>query len=784
MVSRIIATQYLKSGKKLILLRGKVPISPAWNTSSVSEEEVFKHKDNLGWALGNGDLVIDVDPKNGGDKSYERLVKYLKAEDPTIILEPTVTTPSGGFHIYLSVPDSHLDTKLRKNLNAEFPGIDFLTKGHQCVIVESRTPKGEYAWADDLLGCFMQSEAPKALLNLLSYSAQSVGEMGDFEGLVSFSQWTEDDVLELLSRLDPSMPNSEWVKVGMALHDWHAKDGLRLWEEWSQGGSNYQAGETDKRWRSFKPDGGVTLGSLTYMAKVADYTSSNDRVQHYLDKIDTGSEQTIQVELSPAMKRENFNDLQREKLATAIQKRILKLTDTKLPISKARTMVTPAYEAGQLMTDSDRPAWVKPYVYAVSHKAFFHVLNLQPMKAEAFNLFNGIHIPASEGGSKVAAVKYVSDRGYIKKVDTLAYLPTIDTPVVKIENITYLNTYSPASVPVETKIHSEEGLEFIEAVRRHTRFICGSDENTEILLQWIAHQVQFPGRKILWSPIIQGKQGVGKSFYGEFLRACLGDRNVGVVGPTQVSSDFNAWATGSAVNVLEELRVKGHNRHDAVNALKPLITDRMIQVNDKHVTPFTTYNTCNYLCFTNYKDCLPLEDDDRRWWVIFTPLSHISELEEEMGQSSNEYFPRMFDGIRKHGGELRKWMLDYPLTEEFLALKRAPMTEHKEAMIATERESYEGLNELDDLIDEGGIGFCSTVVSSRHLFDAMLMKPPHMAFQTRQRSDMLKRLGFTALPKPVKMDGETLRIWTRKPMTNDEARNILINIKAKKDYDL
>ena len=126
---------------------------------------------------------------------------------------------------------------------------------------------------------------------------------------------------------------------------------------------------------------------------------------------------------------------------------------------------------------------------------------------------------------------------------------------------------------------------------------------------------------------------MGKSFIGALLKAALGDCNVGTVSPSQVVSDYNGWASGSLVNVLEELRVKGHNRYEAVNALKPLITDRKIQFGDKFVRQHETYNTSNYICFTNDRDALPIDQTDRRWWIVFNKLSSLDDIKVITGVS-------------------------------------------------------------------------------------------------------------------------------------------------------
>jgi len=224
---------------------------------------------------------------------------------------------------------------------------------------------------------------------------------------------------------------------------------------------------------------------------------------------------------------------------------------------------------------------------------------------------------------------------------------------------------------------------------------------------------------------------------------------------------------------LEELRVKGHNRHDAVNSLKPLITDRLIQINDKGVKPFMTYNTTNYICFTNYKDSLPLDGDDRRWWVIFVPIQSLSEMEKYVGEPADIYFPKLFKAVKMYGDEIRKWLLDYAIKCDFLNTKQAPMTTHKRSMIATEEASYDGLTELKELINEGGKYYNNDVICSADLFEIATIEHPELNFHTSKRHVLLKKLGYSVMPKPINIDGKTRRVWTKREMSNDEIRKIL-----------
>ncbi len=801
MISNSTIRQYLSAGKQLTLLNGKRPIVDNWTKKKVDEDRIFSHKGNLGWVIGNGDLVIDVDPRNGGDDSFKKLKKDLKLNGE---LEPTVFTPSGGFHVYLNV-DKEGASSFKKNVK-KYPGIDFLTRGSQCVIVGSTTDVGGYTWKDDLFGEFSQSVAPKKLINILvkgkakssdtdgieGEKADGSNDLGDFEGLIGDESMPKDKVLKVLDKLDPNVENGEWVKIGMALHNWHPVKGLELWETWSKPGRNYQKGETAKRWESFtSSDGmdvgsGVTLGTVVHMAKEVDYDTEKSEVESVLNQIKSSDEKTIEFDLIPAIRKTGatFSRFNKEKLAKAIQNRLKELTSVNMPIGNIRGLIAKnswdgdnAEGMGELVDENERPSWCNNWIYVNSHTGYMNIKTCGIHKSESFNLENGKFIPVGESGSKPSASKYVSDNGFVDKVDAIAYLPGVDESLVDLEGRTLFNVFNPSSLPVQSTEFTDKGLEAIDTIKKHVKFICGNDEDTDILLQWLAFQIQHPGKRILWAPVIQSIQGVGKSFFGELLRACLGDRNVGTVSPTQVTSDFNGWATNVCVNVLEELRVKGHNRYEATNALKPLITDRMIQINEKGVKPYMTYNTANYMCFTNYKDALPLDGDDRRWWVIFAPIQCLSEMSEYVGCSSGVYFSRLFDAISSEGkgesnaSQLRKWFLEYPITSEFKRIKQAPMTHHKLDMIATEESGMDGLLEVKEMIASGETPFVTKkAISQADLNSAIAFEHPELEVTKATIRVILKKLGYTLGNGLVKIDGKPRRVWTRGGMSNDDIR--------------
>ena len=77
---------------------------------------------------------------------------------------------------------------------------------------------------------------------------------------------TRDDrqvALQALERLAPwrADDRGQWLRVGMALHS-VSPDLLGAWDDWSRSSDKYERGECPRQWRSFKADGGITLGTL------------------------------------------------------------------------------------------------------------------------------------------------------------------------------------------------------------------------------------------------------------------------------------------------------------------------------------------------------------------------------------------------------------------------------------------------------------------------------------------------------------------------------------------
>lgn len=629
-------------------------------------------------------------------------------------------------------------------------------------------------------------EAPDAIIAALGGYADSTFEAFDdddidaLDSLIGDSTMSVDRVRDLIATLDHNMPNGQWVKVGQALHNWHHVEGLALWEEWSKGGNTYQEGECAKRWKSFDVGGGVTMGTVVHMAKVADYDAHEREILKMLDTVKHCDQRTLEVSIVDEIKAMGYNAITKERFVKAIAARWQELVGVKVPVATIRKSLDD--QRSRITGVAGAPTWCKDWIYIDRESCFWHVPSRDTKSNATFNMICGKFIPENESGGKPTATKFVADNGFIDVVSGVTYLPSCEDMICDVGGVRLINRFDAQGLPVAATSYTAEGKRYIELVQTHIKQICNNqDEYANILMQWVAWQVQFKGRKLLWSPVIQSIEGVGKTWFHKLLGSMIGMDNVKTVSPAEVTNSFNGWATNSCVNILNEIYISGHNRYEAVNAIKPLITDSAIMINDKGVKQYQAINVTNYICFTNYKNAVPMGADSRRWWVIFVEMADLESVGDCVGMSKDDYFDAIFDAIDLHGDELLKFFSEYPITDTFKALKQAPTTIYKNAIVATERASgIDGLEEADALIrNPRSNAYGSDFVSSYHFFRDLEfdLLESGVTLKGRAKSALLSKLGFTRAPEFTKRDGEhKTTLWVKRESDAEKYAVLLASV--------
>jgi P4 family phage/plasmid primase-like protien len=254
---------FAEKGYQLIPLVGKRPVDKHWTTRDYNRKELLLHTflgrlNNLGVRMGPKDLVIDVDPRNGGAESLIRL-----KSDLSIALDdcPAVKTGGDGWHYYYRLPQK--DIQLPGELS-EYAGVEWKTKGRQVVAPGSIHPDTGrlYKWHHKL---DIVPAAPNTLLDFLQEHLQLPKVNAD--AIAAISNQDLEDILAQLP-VEEYGTNETWFKLMAAAY--HATEGAGRDEfiAWSTADPAYR--EHDRiialRWKSLERATATkrSLGTLIY----------------------------------------------------------------------------------------------------------------------------------------------------------------------------------------------------------------------------------------------------------------------------------------------------------------------------------------------------------------------------------------------------------------------------------------------------------------------------------------------------------------------------------------
>lgn len=407
--------------------------------------------------------------------------------------------------------------------------------------------------------------------------------------------------------------------------------------------------------------------------------------------------------------------------------RMLKHWDADIPAAQLRALMGGAAAAKPLaQVDDLRPTWVDDYVYLSSPDRFLERPSGQVLNGQALHrkLARQPAVPMTNGGTKMDVAKLLTEQWNVLTVHDSAYHAAMP-PLFEFQGATWVNTYNPVTRPLPAPVVAPEAMAGIQAFVAHIHRICrGEAGAAETLLQWMAWQVQRPGHKIRWMPLIVGIEGSGKSLFENVMVICLGSSNVDSITSSTVcnAGGFTDWAEGKAVGFFEELHIAGAIKYQVWNTVKPYVTNDRVSINRKTRKGVSIMNGTNYFAFSNFDAAVPITETDRRVMVIRTPFSHIQGMWEDAGYTSDsEYFDVMFNSLRDYPSAWVRWLLSYPISDAF-DTRRAPKTKAKERMTGAGRDELEEVARA--LIEDGakGLGYTPWGFSSLHLCGALHMR--------------------------------------------------------------
>ncbi|WP_140277053.1 primase-helicase family protein [Vibrio parahaemolyticus] len=333
--------------------------------------------------------------------------------------------------------------------------------------------------------------------------------------------------------------------------------------------------------------------------------------------------------------------------------------------------------------------FVDDYIYLTSIEKFMHKESKALMGHKAFNMQNDRLIPHEyAAGENIKAEKYAATK--IECFEDCIYAPS-KLNVFMYEGKRYYNSYREADL----ELVPEGTSNVVSLVKGHIKHLLSDKYEQDLLLYSLAHNVQNAGELKRWAVVLQGVQGDGKSFFAHMMSLIMGRSNVRKLNGEDLESNFTDWSEGQCLTFIEELRLTGSSRYSIVNKIKPYITNNEISVSIKGRSVKVVENTTNYIAFTNYRDAIPVDDEDRRWCVLFSNFQDPEKLKAFL-EDNPSYYRQLYRGVNENAGEIRQWLLNLEIPQWFVELDRAPFTAAKQIMIESTKPAE--LVALEDAI--------------------------------------------------------------------------------------
>lgn len=371
---------------------------------------------------------------------------------------------------------------------------------------------------------------------------------------------------KVLSFIDPDMGYDDWTRVGMAVyHGTGGNDeGLDLYDSWSSTGTKYKnRREIETKWKSFRSDvaNPVTVGTLVHLAK-ADGASQADIANIFDHGFEAFETEGVYIE--------------DDALSTIQRKFALIKMDGRVCMVE-RDSLNELNEQGVAKK------------LELSNLSDSRLLITRALKA---------------GFPKVETSAIVSE--FLVNPQTVLYDGVEFNPKGTSRN--YLNLWiDPTIIP------RVGNWPLIEAFLREV--ICaGNSEAYEYLIRYIAHALQHPEEKPGVMVIMVGGQGVGKGTLGRILQKIWGATYIQINNIDNITGSFNAVLERSFIVFLDEALFAGNRR--ASDALKSLVTEPTIQVNEKYQPSRQTRSYHRFIAATNASHFKNTERDDRRDFTL------------------------------------------------------------------------------------------------------------------------------------------------------------------------
>lgn len=150
------------------------------------------------------------------------------------------------------------------------------------------------------------------------------------------------------------------------------------------------------------------------------------------------------------------------------------------------------------------------------------------------------------------------------------------------------------------------------------RHLCGPEKEAfNWLIRWLAYPLQNKGAKMATSILMHGNiHGAGKSlFFGGIMDKIYTKYHV-TLDQRDLESQYNDWADQVLFLLFEEIS-NNKTKHGMMGFIKHLITGSTLSIHQKFMSSMRQANHMNCVFLSNHTQPLPIEENDRRFLVLY-----------------------------------------------------------------------------------------------------------------------------------------------------------------------
>lgn len=499
-------------------------------------------------------VIMDIDPKNGGDESFKRLQEATNnAFDTAYVKTGNLNYPSSR-HLYFK-KSSEVTVPLHLN---GYDGIEFFSRSKKNTNVghiwtapfSEREGESYYApYVNDTLctdaKTFFDGIKSLPLIFIALFKSFSTIDRNQ-----TYATLAMDDIIKILKTVPPQAYRnySDWFKLMCAVKHAASNDAfaLRAFIQWSKKDpkySNLDVKMLKDKWNSIESERHKKAGLKTLLMAYERHNGNSNRLKfaHKKEKLEGHS-----------------------------------------------------------------------FVYIKYLNMFCSTLTPKPQNERAFN-----NILLTEGFSGNNPVKTILQEGLVEHVNDVRYVPIIsEDAIIEIDGKKYFNTYVPPAhkhnITVDNPVVDVflEHLNFLLHGRENEihyvlSFMAHILQNPLQKICWAP---------IFYAP----QEGTGRTkFFTKIYKFLLGGSNVRTIATRDIQEKYDDYLRNNQLIMCQETLVLRKDTSYGAQ-LRSSITDESLSIRSMHSVSEEIDIYCNYIFFTNTCQGLEFRRGDRRYAVFAT----------------------------------------------------------------------------------------------------------------------------------------------------------------------